>query len=277
MDNQLAQHKIDKQAAIWSLSDLKKLEPDQIIDRIEQIDNQAMLYKWRLYWALRQKFPSNIEFGHYLAALRERPHSPFIESQPVINRYIQAGRFCEQHKIGSLEQAGVKPSVIYLLSQPQNKEIADSIFTQIRRKNILHKDVQAMLEQARAVVTIEHQPEQKEPKFIEGEVIRETLTPTAPAVAHTTEVAKQAVSRLMQSIIEDEEPLTETLAAMLPEKDKRMALMLELASTDNSDLTDEQVMELYRVFDNSLGRTALKLAELHNNRKNLITKELYRK
>lgn len=268
-----------KEQAIWSLSDLKQLAPDQIMDRIEQIDNQAMLYKWRLYWALRQKFPSNIEFGHYLAALRERPHSAFNDSQPVINRYLQAGRFCEQHKIGSLEQAGVKPSVIYLLSQPKNKDIADAIFTQIRRKNILHKDVQVMLEQTKSVATIEHQPEPQEQDYIEGEVIpNEQFTPIftqeAPAVAPNQAVAEQAVSRLMQSIIEDEE---DKRLEVIPIYDRRIELIKEFSASDNIDLSDDQVLEIYRLIDTSLGRNGLKLAELHNNRKNIIIDEIYKK
>lgn len=263
------------QQGIWSLSDLKKLEADQIMDRIEQIDNQAMLYKWRLFWALRQKFPSNIEFGHYLSALRERPHSPFIESQQVINRYIQAGRFAEQHKIGSLEQAGVKPSVIYLLSQPQNKGIADAVFSSIRRKNVLHKDVQVMLEQSRAVVTIEQQPELK---AIEGEVIcDEKFTPIftqeAPAVAPSAEVAKQAVSRLMQSMIEDETPI-QTISV---ENERLWELMREVSRMNNGGLSQELKLELYDLLDISFGDNELKLSELHNIKRNEYTKRVYRK
>lgn len=262
-----------KEQAIWSLSDLKQLKPDEIIDRIEQIDNQAMLYKWRLYWALRQKFPSNIEFGHYLAALRERPHSPFIESQQIINRYSQAGRFCEQHKIGSLDQAGVKPSVIYLLSKPQNRDIADSIFTHIRRKNILHKDVLAMLDKARAVATIEHTPELK---AIEGEVTREQATPELPpAIAPNAEIAQQAVSRLMQSIIEDEE---EPKPVAMPVENERLwELMREVSRMNNSSLSQELKLELYGMLDASFGDSDLKLSELHNIKRNEYTKRVYRK
>lgn len=275
MTTDITQRAEDKQAAIWSLSDLKGLKPDQIIDRIEQIDNQALLYKWRLYWALRQKFPSNIEFGHYLVALRERPHSPFLDSQQVINRYINAGRFAEQHKIGSLEQAGVKPSVIYLLSRPQNSDIADAIFQSIRRKNILHKDVQIMLDQARAVATIE-QP-WRASNLLEGEVLREEppkpvelMQPEQAAVVSEPAQAQAAVSRLMQSILEEE---PETVKPMT----RRRELILELSNMDNGAVSDDEILEDYALLDKSYGRTLLKLAELHNNRKNIIQDAIYKK
>lgn len=265
----IAQTKTDIQETIWSLSDLKQLTPDQVMDRIEQIDNQAMLYKWRLYWALRQKFPSNIEFGHYLSALRERPHSPIIESQQVINRYINAGRFAEQHKIGSLDQAGVKPSVIYLLSQPQNKAIADAIFRDIRRKNMLHKDVQRMLEQSRAVATL---TTEDRPTAIEGEVIREE-TPTQ-AVAESEEQAEQIVSKLMRSIIEDE---TERKPEAVPVISRRRELLLELSEMDNSGVDEDEIQEDYELLDRSYRRNDLKLSEFHNIRRNLLAKRLYNK
>jgi hypothetical protein len=259
--------------SIWSLADLKKLEPDQIIDRIEQIDSQSELLKWRLWNALRLRFPSNNEFGDYIAALRNDPvHAICVDSQQNINRFIHAGRFCERHKIGDLNKAGISKSVIYLLSSPANAGIADEIFQSIRRKNVLHKDVQRMIEQAKAVVTIVKQPEpplqqpermdyeqhpseHRESPIIEGVVVQETAA--VQSVHQTTvinvqqapalpEVAEAATGLMRHVAIygENEQINSDNLA-------KRHDLLLNLLDLDATHLTEEQLKAEAKLLANS--------------------------
>src|SRR5659263_102007 len=92
---------IQQQESIWSFSDLKKLSNDELINRLEQIDNQAMLMRWRILWVLRQRFPSDRLFGQYIAELRAT-RAICAGSHQDVNRALHAGRFCERHQITDL-------------------------------------------------------------------------------------------------------------------------------------------------------------------------------
>jgi hypothetical protein len=158
---------LEQQDSLWSLANLKKLEPDELVDRLERVENQSVLIKWRILWALRQKFPSDKLFGQYLANIRDDATRPnWLSSPRDISRSVAAGRFCEQHRITDLNAIGVYQSSIYALSSPANEDIADSIFAQIRKKNIPNKDVERMIAQAKAVLTIEQQPQPQQPERI---------------------------------------------------------------------------------------------------------------
>jgi hypothetical protein len=147
--------------SIWSLDNLNKLNNDELIDRLQQVENQSMLIKWRILWMLRQRFPSDKVFGQYLADLKNSATRYIIASSPqTITKSIQAGRFCERHKITSLEEVSLLPSSIYALSRPIYEDVSDSVFKQVKEKNLPNVEVERLLEQAKAVSTIEQQPQQ---------------------------------------------------------------------------------------------------------------------
>ena len=146
------------QTTLFSFDNLKKLSNDELIERIEQVDAQALIIKWRIWWTLRQRFKKNVEFGHYVAKLRENPdYAHIVGSQQNINCAIHAGKFCEKHKITSLDKVGVLRTVIYELSKPINEDIADGLYKQIKHKNMPVIEVQRLIAQAKAVNT-EPQP-----------------------------------------------------------------------------------------------------------------------
>ena len=148
-----------QQYPIWSLDNLKKLSNEQLLDRLEQVDTQSTLIKWRILWTLRQRFLSDKLFGQYLADLKNSSTSYIIASSPqTITKSIQAGRFCEKHKITSLGEVGLRPSSIYALSRPIYEDISDSVFKQVKKKNLSNVEVERLLEQAKAISTVEKQP-----------------------------------------------------------------------------------------------------------------------
>ncbi len=157
---EVKEKEVSQQYPIWSLDNLKKLSNEQLMDRLEQVDSQSNLIKWRILWTLRQRFQSDKVFGQYLANLRNSSTHYIIASSPqTITKSIQAGRFCEKHKITSLEEVGLRPSSIYALSRPIYDDVADKVFSQVKKKNLSNVEVERLLEQAKAVLTIE-QPQQ---------------------------------------------------------------------------------------------------------------------
>jgi hypothetical protein len=137
---------------------LSRLTDNQLIDRLEQVEGQGYLIKCRILWELRQRFASDRLFGQYLNEIRESTNPAWASSSSDISRSIAAGRFCEQHKINDLTKAKIYKGAVYALSMMQDVESAGKILAEIRQKNIAVKEVERMIEQSKAVATIE-QPE----------------------------------------------------------------------------------------------------------------------
>lgn len=151
---------------IFSLSGINKLSEEDILDRIEDIDAQSTLLRWRLWYALRKKYPSDKEFGQRIADLKAT-RAICAMSPQVINREMHAGRWCEEHKVDNLLDIGIGKSVIYILSSPANKGISDKIFKAIKRKNLPIKEVERLIAQETAVLTTEKQPDIQAPEIMD--------------------------------------------------------------------------------------------------------------
>jgi hypothetical protein len=143
--------------SLWSTVNLKKLDNYELLDRLVAVEEESWTIKAKLWWHLRQRFPSDKLFGQFILEIEQNPrYENFIgRGQQDRNRMLHAGRFLEANKVASLKKAGVGKSVVYLLSKPANAEVADTVFHQIRRKNMLLRDVERLVEQAKAVSTIE--------------------------------------------------------------------------------------------------------------------------
>lgn len=215
-------------ASLWSTVDLKKLNPDELIDRLEHIENQGNLMKWQILWALRQKFTSDKLFGQYLADARAtRPNWP--SSTRDVSRAVAAGRFCESHKITDLNTIGVSQSSIYALSSPVNSDIADKVFLKIKNKNLPNKDVERIIAQLKAVATIDHQKTTP----MEYEHTEDTEQNTNQPV-----INENASTVLIQEVI-DESSISH---------DRRTVLLRELAMIDASNVSDADAKEEMLLF-----------------------------
>ena len=149
---------IQQQESMLLFSDLKKLKNDELLDRLEQVDNQATLIRWRILWELRQRFKSDKLFGQYIAELKAT-RAICAGSTQDINRALHAGRFCAQHRITNLNSVGLLQSAVYALSRPVNEPIADEVYQKIKNKNMPVKEVERFIEQAKAVLTIDESVE----------------------------------------------------------------------------------------------------------------------
>jgi hypothetical protein len=232
--------------SIWSLDNLNKLSNDALIDRLEQVDNQSMLIKWRILWTLRQRFPSDKVFGQYLADLKNSATRYIIASSPqTITKSIQAGRFCERHKITSLEEVRLLPSSIYALSRPIYEDVSDSVFKQVKEKNLPNVEVERLLEQAKAVSTIEQQPQQPvemdyERDFTELHFIQDTNN-----IATESDFIESIASHVERIDLQPE--ITEADSyAHIPESNhqRRMTILATLPPLDDEISNDEMIAEV---------------------------------
>ena len=197
------------------VNDLKKLNPDELIDRLERIDNQGNLMKWHILYALRQKFASDKLFGQYIADVKAtRPF--WLSSSRDVSRAVAAGRFCEKHNISDLNIIGVSQSCIYALSSPINEDVADKIFAKVKNKNLSKKDVDRIIAQSKAVATIEHQELVKVDDGSESECLN-----------HSEKTIDENMSvTLMDQVIDDHN------------NNRRFLLLKELAMIDVSNISD---------------------------------------
>jgi len=221
---------IYQQETIWSLDNLNKLTNDALIDRLEQVDTQSTLIKWRILWTLRQRFPSDKVFGQYLVDLKSNAtHSHIVSSQQTITKFIQAGRFCEKHRIASLESVGLLPSSIYALSRPIYEDVSDSVFKQVKKKNLSNVEVERLLEQAKAVSTIEQQPQQ----LVEMEYERESTEHQ-----RILDEADDAIVPVSVQIVDNYAPTPES------NHQRRMAILAALPPLNDDISNDEIIAEV---------------------------------
>jgi len=208
---------IQQRESIWSFSDLKKLSNDELINRLEQIDNQAMLMRWHILWVLRQRFPSDRIFGQYIAELRAT-RTICAGSHQEVNRALHAGRFCEKHRITDLTSTGLLQSAVYVLSRPANEHVADEVYKKIKNKNVQVKEVERLLEQAKAVSTIEQQPQQPVKIDYESESTKLQLVSDEQHSSHVAESNHQ----------------------------RRMAILATLPSLDG-DISNDEIIAEFRL------------------------------
>ena len=144
-------------ADLWTVADLNRLTDGQLVDRLEQIEGQSFLIKCRILWELRQRFASDRLFGQYLVEISSTRQF-LAGSQSSISSFIAVGRFCEQQKLSDLNQSKISKGSICKLSMMSDADAAVKILQNIRQKNVPLREVERMIEQSKAVATIE-QPE----------------------------------------------------------------------------------------------------------------------
>ncbi len=250
--------------SIWSLNNLKKLTPEEIVDRIEQIDNQAFLYTCRLLWELRDRFPSDILFGQYIEKIKNHPTHPVrLGKQPRINKMLHVGRFCNQYKISDISKTGILQSVIVELARPANINIAGQVLHEIRRKSLPFKEVMSIIDAKQAVYTIDKQ-EKKKQKLLEKGLSEEEVE--AELVRHrkyTVAVEDNVIEGTLLDEVDDTSSLTddEVIELLVEpiEHTRRYELLRELADLDATNLTPEQQADELLLLSESYKLSSIKL------------------
>lgn len=262
-----------QQLSIFSFTDIKNLSDQDVLYRIDSITQQSELIRWRLWAGLRDRYPSTNAWGAFLEEARNRPdRADCVIDVRDVYRCVLAGKFCEKHKIGDLNKAGIKKTVIYLLSQKGNAAVSDRIFQEIRRKNVSIETVQRMIEEAKrgieqskAVLTIDKQPVAQTPERMEYEPTVEPYT----LQVESGVVLEPIKEWTAQPVDEPDEEMDETEAQLKAidirlaelkkditldnETRRRRGFLQELSVMDASTLTREQQKEELKLFVKSYG------------------------
>ncbi|MFZ2172349.1 MAG: hypothetical protein WAW61_22275 [Methylococcaceae bacterium] len=244
-----------KQLSIFSFTDIKNLSDQDVLYRIDSITQQSELIRWRLWAGLRDRYPSTNAWGAFLEEARNRhDRADCVIDVRDVYRCVLAGKFCERHKIGDLNKAGIKKTVIYLLSQKGNAAVSDRIFQEIRRRNVSIETVQRMIEDAKreieqdkAVLTIDKQPEAQTPELMEYDRPVEPYTPIIERVviAEPVEDLDPITSQLRSvdlklETLRHEVTLDNEAREMRASVNRRMDLILELSHENAAYLTEQQ-------------------------------------
>lgn len=245
--NQANRSLLEEIDSIWSIAHLKKLSDDDLVDRLDACEAQGALIRWRILWELRQRYNSDKLFGQFLSELKlTRPN--WAWSQSDISRSIAAGKFCEEYKLSDLNKAKINQGSIHLLARMPDKEAAVKILSDIRHKNVPLRDVERMIEQSKAVATIEQKP---------------VVMPydKAPAPIRTVQVVNsQAIESIEQSV---SEPPALNLAVVPIEMAKQVVSVRmdnEVMNPKFIELTDEEMAEEIYLFCKKFPVSFMRLA-----------------
>jgi hypothetical protein len=285
------------------MPDLKRLNLHQLEERLVDLDwqyadrqdvlnRQYMLIKWRICMLIRDKFKSDKLLGQYFNEFREKnPGHPLsVCSQQTFNKWVNAARFCEEHKITDLNTVKLYPESIYALSAPKHKDISEEVYKEVRKKNIPAVEVKRIIEQRMSVLTIEKKDDIQEPEKMDydrSEASELRHIEVSKGIAQTPEVLAQESEKKAQKEHFHKPVLGELLHAVketlfhhqateethddeiaeyhAPEKvdDPHRKEMLHLMSQmDASMISDDEIVEELMIFMQQYRRTGLKLIPL---------------
>jgi hypothetical protein len=112
----------------------------QLVDEYLSIDQQSQLLKGRVLCALREKFPSNIEFGEFV---EQHVGTICSDTRQSRTRFMNLARYFS----GSRTMEKISLSVAYEISSPAivKAGIADEIYETVRGKDMSVADVRALI------------------------------------------------------------------------------------------------------------------------------------
>lgn len=121
----------------FDFSSLKKLSLDELVLRYKEIDQQSQLFKGHILLEARRRFKSNIEFGKWLSV-------NFTElNSSNTGKLINLAKFFQ----GDKNLDGIPVSAGYLLSSPNNKDIAEKVYNDIKQKQLKLNEIKKIINQ----------------------------------------------------------------------------------------------------------------------------------
>jgi len=169
-------------------TDLSKLSNEELLLRVEQVEDQAVLNKWRCLYELRTRFASDKLFGQYLESLKDDPTISFkYGGRTDLWRAISAGRFCAKHNISSLSAVGLTISSVYVLSRKSSEAVADQVYKQIKHKHPSFREVEIFVSQHPAIPS-EAEEIEEIPPVSEAVGYERRSVMTIPVVANVAQI-----------------------------------------------------------------------------------------
>ena len=125
---------------------LEKLTLDELAVRYKEIDRKSQIFKGQILLEARRRFPSNIGFGEWRSV-------NFTElSSSNTGKLINLARFFQ----GERTLEGIPVSAGYLLAAPNNEDIADKVYNQIKDKNLKFNEIKKIIAQYKYTISNEN-------------------------------------------------------------------------------------------------------------------------
>lgn len=122
---------------------LEKLTLDELAIRYKEIDRQSQLFKGQILLEARRRFPSNIEFGEWRSVNFTELSSSNTGKLINLAKFFQGGRTLE----------GIPISAGYLLAAPNNEDIADKVYNEIKDKNLKFDEIKEIIAQNKYTIS----------------------------------------------------------------------------------------------------------------------------
>lgn len=195
---------------------LKSLSKEGLADAWEQLDNFSIIVKWKIARLLKDKFKSTKAYGAFLEKLRnDKPdHALCLVTQPTLNRYATAAKFCEDFNIEDAQAISIGPTIVYELAKPANRKTVTQEFLE---ENVFNQ-----------TLTVESVKQLFKPKEEESQEPKQT--PTASKIA-----ALSASDEETLNVVMGNEPVRVNLTGI-----SDLHLILELSGRDASELDNEE-------------------------------------
>jgi hypothetical protein len=126
-------------------NDLSTLSNEELIERYCDIEQQFQFMKGAILLELRNRFPSNIEFGNWVESIR----TLCSDTPQQRTRLMNLARY-----FGNKDTNGISLTACYEISAPTNVDVADKVYEYALNKNLSVADIKAKIKEEKKLLPI---------------------------------------------------------------------------------------------------------------------------
>jgi hypothetical protein len=126
-------------------NDLSTLSNEELIERYCDIEQQFQFMKGAILLELRNRFPSNIEFGNLVKSVS----ALCADGHQTLNRYMHFANYFKDK-----DSTGISLTACYEISAPVNEDVADKVYEYALNKNLSVADIKAKIKEEKKLLPI---------------------------------------------------------------------------------------------------------------------------
>ena len=126
-------------------NDLSSLSNEELVERYSDIEQQFQFMKGAILLELRNRFPSNIEFGNWVESIR----TLCSDTPQQRTRLINLARY-----FGNKDTNGISLTACYEISAPVNEDVADKVYEYALNRNLSVADIKAKIKEEKKLLPI---------------------------------------------------------------------------------------------------------------------------
>jgi hypothetical protein len=126
-------------------NDLSTLSNEELIERYCDIEQQFQFMKGAILLELRNRFPSNIEFGNWVKSVS----ALCADGHQTLNRYMHFANYFKDK-----DSTGISLTACYEISAPVNEDVADKVYEYALNKNLSVADIKAKIKEEKKLLPI---------------------------------------------------------------------------------------------------------------------------